>query len=178
MPKDILTEYFEGLCFHKCKTEELNFRVLNSKELNSFLSIQRNPFFEIPTWSEYGNHSHAGFHYFSNSYSEHNNYYLIATNLDEEIVGVIKYGLYGTPKAHLGLNYIDVRCDMRNQGVATALIKEFAKVVDSKYTLILSNESETGRKYHMASKFKSEFKMKRPSIKVFSSSEIYSDAMI
>ena len=45
----------------------------------------------------------------------------------DNIVGVIKFGLYfkGTIDEHYGFNYIDVRKDHRHEGIGKRLLKEF-----------------------------------------------------
>lgn len=157
--------------------ENLHYELLTTEQMAEKFS-KRDEFFDFLWENDCGQFSTVGFHYFKHnevfsSYAYDNNY-LLAIDSNETIVGIIKYGTYSTGKNHLGLNYIDVRKDCRNKGVAKKLIKKFAEIVEKNLPLILSDESNMGHKCNMGKHFKEEIAKICPSMKVVFTSELYS----
>ncbi len=103
------------------------------------------------------NHSHlAGFNY-CGLQNDKDDKLLLAKD-GENVVGVIKYGIYGgsfEPK-HIALCFVDVKAPYRNKGIATALLEEFGNVLINENSknnkplpLYLTDESDMGATYHM-----------------------------
>jgi GNAT superfamily N-acetyltransferase len=96
------------------------FKLYDSEQLVELMHMH------APKYNE-DTHSFASWEYFN--FSDNANF-LIALNGDESsdnIVGVIKFGLYfaGDVDQHYGLNYIDVRDDYQHKGIGSLLLKKF-----------------------------------------------------
>ena len=96
------------------------FKLYDSEQLVELM------YMHAPKYNE-DTHSFASWEYFN--FSDNANF-LIALNGDESsdnIVGVIKFGLYfaGDVDQHYGLNYIDVRDDYQHKGIGSLLLKKF-----------------------------------------------------
>ena len=71
------------------------------------------------------NEHFVGFHYFGYFFQSNHSFVIAYIDKKENIVGVIKWGLYNS---HYGINYIDVREDMKHRGIGTLLIKYLNKM--------------------------------------------------
>lgn len=111
------------------------------------------------TLNIWGHYNWAGFHYFSShdarSGTPDTVKYLIAY-LNGMPVGVIKFGVWPYTPDHTGIAYIDVHEKMKRKGIATAMVKELNKHLDTRLPLYLTDESEEGREAGMAHLFKRE----------------------
>ena len=70
---------------------------------------------------------------------------------NNKIVGIIKMGIWDD---HQSIAYIDVMETCRNQGLASYMIKNIEGYLYNNYPLCLTDESEMGKKCHMADKVK------------------------
>jgi hypothetical protein len=101
-----------------------------------------------------GHYSYIGFHYMSQSHLPENTWYLLAM-VDNKPIGCIcveKFEQYG----YYGLSYIDVAFPYKNNGVAKKMIHELTKYIPGDLPLLLSMESEEGKKCHIHECFKRE----------------------
>lgn len=134
---------------------KITFKVIDGKEVCNYLYNEKTN--DYPLWSDkYNKTVIAGFHYFQNDFCEHHK--LLIAECDNMPIGVIKFGRYyeETSNAHYGLNYIDVNFAYRQKGIAKMLISEFAKIIPNDLPLVLSSESEMGKKCKMEEHFKNE----------------------
>ena len=95
--------------------------------------------------SDSGNHIFNGFHYFSTmnlseSFSCEPPTFIVSKNDNNEIIGVLKYGLYdkGNKWEHIGINYVDVAEEYQNKGIATKLLKKMDNIIPKESMIISS----------------------------------------
>lgn len=102
--------------------------------------------------NDFGHYSYIGFHYLNWDHSDENTWYLFAT-VNKKPIGCIcieRYKEYG----YYGLSYIDVAFPYKKNGLAKSLIRELARVIPDDMPLLLSMESDEGRKCHIHECFK------------------------
>lgn len=134
--------------------EDIKVEIINGEEVNHYLLKED---YSYPMWKTENNHSVIiGFHYLTPDFFDHNT--LLVLKSKDIILGTIKYGLYGEGKfKHYGLNFIDVNFYHRKKGLAKRLIQELKKVLPTDYPLVLTDESDMGKKCQMARHFKEVF---------------------
>lgn len=116
-------------------------------------------------WKESGPSStKIGFHYFGQNDNPEKEDKVLTIKDGENIVGVIKYGIYGDYYnegigKHYALCFIDVKKPYRGNGIATKLMEEFGKQLEKEnkenetnYPLKLTDESQMGKLCHMKDK--------------------------
>ena len=103
---------------------------------------------------DYGHYAHIGFHYMNWDRDPENAWYLLAVvgNTPIGCICIQKFEQYG----YYGLSYIDVAFPYKNNGVAKKMIHKLTKFMPSDMPLLLSTESEEGKKCHMHECFKRE----------------------
>lgn len=156
-------EQYEANVFPKLDKDQLTYKVMSGPEVKEWVNKKMTKSLPVNMtfYTAQNNNSHyVGMHYFYSPYEHMGEKikYLIAFQ-DDTIVGVICYGYWGDSD-QLELSYIDVAHPYRNQGVATALVKEFANVVKDEPSIRLSGESELGAKCHMHDLFKKHLTIK------------------
>lgn len=167
-----LTQYSENLV--RDRIEELYFPEINMKDIviecweakrmDKYLQKLRlaDGFFFSGFWGlRYKSPVVVGFHYFGNGIfdssvasKEVKIKYLVAL-YKGYVIGVIKFGTWYSEQS---IAYIDVLCKYQNKGIATRMIKELDKYLDTKMTLYLTMESNKGKEVHIADKFKKYIK--------------------
>lgn len=170
---DKLVQSTEANLFPAIK--EVTYSCMNGEELKELL--KSNICFDcsfFASWTSVScNHERfAGFHYFnygnlSNVSSKSDIKYIVACN-GNNVIGIIRWGIWNPEEERQSLAYIDVAMPYRHMGIAKGLAKELDKHLDTALPLILTDESEIGRMYHMNDMFKTIIKR----TKVISYSEL------
>lgn len=102
----------------------------------------------------YGHSAIIGFHYLNLEHTTERTRYLIA-HVDNKPIGAICIGDY-PDYGYYAVQYIDVAMPYRGNGVAKKLIHALAKTIPDDRPLVLSQESEMGKKCHVHECFKRE----------------------
>lgn len=139
-------------------TNNLSIEILSNKQiLEQKYKDTNNPFINS-FWSDNISNGtiKTGFHYFGQDDSFEKDDKILAIKDNDNIVGVIKYGIYQNKYA---LCFIDVKLPYRNNGIATRLMEEFGKQIEKEneenqtnYPLKLTAESVLGAQCHMKDK--------------------------
>ena len=137
----------------------------NSKILREKSEENYNDTILTSFWTEPGSNStKIGFHYFGQNDNPEKEDKILAIKDGENIVGVIKYGIYEDYHNtgignHYSLCFIDVKKPYRENGIATKLMEEFGKQLEKEnkengtnYPLKLTDESKMGKLCHMKDK--------------------------
>ena len=152
MEKDIyiLRNDFEKKYFKKLDLNNISFVNIKSNELKKFLENYSNG---VKTWTDGNEWALAGFHYF-NLEDDKQGQFLICLN-DNNILGVIKHGVYDEYDTVFHcICYIDVNFAYRNNGIATLLTRQMnAHLIDG-LPLVVTDESEMGKRCHIHKLFK------------------------
>ena len=136
---------------------------MTQDELRKLLWDDTNPnwhnSYAIPIIDNNNNfYNFRGFKYFSpdclNERNTIGNYEFIVAFDGNELIGVIKYGIYNCHEGNYwGLNYISIHSWYKRTGVARALIQRFNESLDNSMDLRLSSMSAEGREININSKF-------------------------
>ena len=151
--KNLLRDAFVAHQLPAYKADKVTFKAIAGKDVADYLYCKE--LHEYPMHENENNHYNiAGFHYLQPDFCEHHT--LFVAELEGVPIAAIKIGVYGKDYyQHTGLNYIDVGVCYRQKGLASRLIKEFAKL-QFEYPLVLSDESDMGKKCRMEAHFKAE----------------------
>lgn len=155
MDENLLRDTFEAIRFPVYDVDKVTFKTVKGKDVDKYLYCKE--LHEIPMHRNgNGHYNIAGFHYLQPDFYDHHT--LFVAELEGVPIAAIKIGVYGEDYyQHTGLNYIDVGVCYRQKGLATRLIQEFAKLKFD-YPLVLSDESEMGKKCRMEAHFKQYMK--------------------
>ena len=147
--RDILEEKYLRIDLEK---NPVRYELLPMREVYSKY-VYNKEFMDYPMECQPGSFSHVmGFHYFGGIDNEPNAKMLVAV-ANNTVIGCIKYCYYERDKQY-GVCYIDVAKSYRNKGIATNMIRALSEKIDGDYPLLLSNESEMGKKCRMHEHFK------------------------
>ncbi len=149
--ENLLRDAFEASRFPTYDADKVVFKTLTGNDIDTYLYDKN--WEEYPMLREEFGHYHiAGFHYLQPDCQKHHS--LFVAELNGVPIAAIKYGIYGESYyKHTGLNFIDVGVCYRQKGLATRIIKEFAKL-QFEYPLVLSDESDMGKMCRMEAHFK------------------------
>ena len=148
---NVLRDAIEAKYLTVDENAEITFATMTGCELQKFL--WDDDLMGAPYWRSWNGFSHIiGFHYTELQYGNDTTKYLVAIANGNRLIGCIKYAEYY--ENHYGLDYIDVARHYRRRGVATRLIEELSKTIGDKYPLVLSSESDMGKKCHIHNHFK------------------------
>lgn len=141
----LLRNNFENNYFKKLNLNNISFVNIRCNELKTFLEKYSKG---VNTWTDGNEWALAGFHYF-NLEDDKQGQLLICLN-DDNILGVIKHGVYDEYDTIFHcICYIDVNFAYRNKGISKLLMRQMnAHMIDG-LPLVVTDESEMGRKCHM-----------------------------
>lgn len=132
---------------------KITYFCMTSIELQQYLrKKQMSPGYDCCWGESYVTPVEVGFTYFeyNDVFNNKDKKYIIA-KYNDLIVGVIKFGDYYN---HQSIPYIDVRYGFREKGIATNMVKHLNKFLKTEPVLILTQESEMGKKCNIAKVFK------------------------
>ena len=102
---------------------------------------------------------------------EGRNRFVIATDADGVVVGILKYDRFtnntyertheGDPKSHLGVFWVDVREDHRQQGVSRLLVQGLRDTTVPPHAVELSELTKMGRRAKLLETFRRHFHVRR-----------------
>lgn len=148
----LIRDNFENQYFEPLNLNNITFINISCSDINKIL--YEDSIFGIPTWTDGENYSIAGFHYFTNTDNDKYGKYLLCMD-NNNILGVIKHGVYeeyGT--IHQCICYVDVNFAYRKNGISKILANQMnAHLIDG-LPLVITDESEMGKKCHMHQIFK------------------------
>lgn len=163
--ENAISRYIDNIVFpNDFNVSEIEIKHFNGKQLQAYREVLHKRLgtakeVAIPIWKPVNSCAMgviAGFKYFNTedlySYHKLDKDYLVAM-YKGYIVGVIHYGVWGSAK-HQAVSYIDVNRAYWNQGIATMMIKELNKYLRPNMTLVITDESEQGRKIGISDLFK------------------------
>lgn len=153
--KNVLKEAFEKYFYiDNFELSEVDIKVLKESQIQTILKNQRISIFDIPsTINDSNHHQFAGFHYFSWDNLGQANY--LTALIDNKIVGIIKIGEYGEGCYYRqSINYIDIRKDCKNKGLASLMISKLDNFLNPNLPLVVTDESDEGKKCHIFEHFK------------------------
>lgn len=154
---NFLRDEFEKNTFPEFNEDKIEYLVINSYEkLYELICKNNNPVDNIcsPYWRNSSNvQSVAGFHYFQIHEVYYPVLYLIAV-IDNKPVGIIKMATESEKNTRQYLCYIDVNKKYHRRGVANKLINKLKEFIDKDKPLVVSGESEAGKRARMLEHFK------------------------
>lgn len=152
----ILRNNFEQKVFRKLNREKITFVNIKNSELELFLNKYSNG---NKTWNDGSDWAIAGFHYFNLDEDENGNFLLCLS--EKNVIAVIKHGIYEVynKKFHC-ICYIDVNYAYREKGIAKIITNEMNNYLIDNLPVLLTNESNMGKKCHMHKLFKRTIKRK------------------
>lgn len=152
----ILRDYFENKYFSELNYEKLSFINIKSYELEPFLKKYcggKTLWYDKKDWAL------AGFHYFLPEIDSHSSFLMCLNN--NYPIGVIKYEICNNFDIPCQcICYIDVNFAYRNNKISQLLISEMNNYLIDKIPLIITHESDMGKKCHIHKTFKKNINKK------------------
>lgn len=172
---NIIVDYIEKKYFPDIEDKDLkdiSFKCYTGKELEKKFHTGkfRDSIFSYYWINNCNIHSIVGFTYFKFENINSEDIKFLVAEYKGLMLGIIKFGVWPNSD-HQSVSYIDVSLKYRNMGIATLLIKHLDPYLNKKMTLVLTDESEMGKKYNMVKKFKENIH----SVKVKTYSECLED---
>ena len=111
----------------------MNITILSANDFSSNMKVWDNYLYNVNR--DNGRMVFDDFHYWCKNdiydcLEYENTFFIIAYEdsfVPANIIGVLKYGVYGYEEKHIGICYVDVRSDKKRQGVGTKLLETFNK---------------------------------------------------